>query len=760
MIIKLLLFIEIPDSSLKNSDSIKTEDDVGSKGVSAQEPLDKELELEKIATDNLERVFIEDVKSDNSLKIEDESIGQPQNSITDEVLPNSSEDSQSSGEFVEYSPVPSTISKEPSNVLPETPNNNIPLSAVSDPPQLELLPSSIATVLSYTGAHGSQVNASPEDMEYNKISESYPQANFSSIKSLTTSLFASIKSSVTSHLQNRFDKSPIVSSHVSVTASSYILGGENVNDLPHSSIHPEATPKTKSPEDVPKEKVQETEPFEIIDGTTIFMNDEPAIPTKEPSPIVEPSMSSSASILTSKTIFEKKHELHQNNKQEFTASQIIPEPNVPNKNENDTVFETHPTYYEPQDENIEIKPTHVPTSHQYSSLQSEILPSMTLVQESMSEKATPVLEETIYQTETMSTHHKSNIDNNPTATEMENQHVSTISINNEKEISTDQNLPSHEPEKTPSYLKENGAIYSIENSASPKIQEQNFETQMQNSDVKEINQKGANNQVENENEIESVKLTDENATKDESILYTSEEFEDEFEEFEDDEDTDDYDDEALDSEDDQEERKKIVEENLNLALQHDSNVTPPVLSATNDRENKDIAQKNANNNLQPPNGQEEGISQEIMETASQNEEEAPQRSSTDSSNEALHNDHPDINENIEIQEKVKTEYNIHQVRESDKGSRDTVNTLPKPGDNIKFYEPGDVLPTEINVVSSKSYDFQNGEGQLDDVNSMRDDNSQEGFSGEEPTEGKIDNHEGVNYNKNIKLLLNLSSGWP
>ena len=72
MINKLLLFIEIPDSSLKNSDSIKTEDDVGTKGVSAQEPLDKELELEKIATDNLERVFIDDVKSDNSLKNEDE----------------------------------------------------------------------------------------------------------------------------------------------------------------------------------------------------------------------------------------------------------------------------------------------------------------------------------------------------------------------------------------------------------------------------------------------------------------------------------------------------------------------------------------------------------------------------------------------------------------------------------------------------------------------------------------------------------------
>merc|ERR1712051_218608 len=119
----------------------------------------------------------------------------------------------------------------------------------------------------------------------------------------------------------------------------------------------------------------------------------------------------------------------------------------------------------------------------------------------------------------MSTHHKSNIDSNPTATEMENQHVSTNSINNEKEISTDQNLPSHEPEKTPSYLKGNGDIYSIENSASAKIQEQNFETQMQNSDLKEINLKGANNQVENENEIESEKLTDENATKDESILY-------------------------------------------------------------------------------------------------------------------------------------------------------------------------------------------------------------------------------------------------
>ena len=104
---------------------------------------------------------------------------------------------QITGESQPNAPSPNTLKKEPVvNIAPNLSNTSIPTSTVSHMPHSPF-PPSIAKVLSYTGAHGTQINASPEDMEFNRIIDSNPRADFSSLPSITSTILKSIQTSVT-----------------------------------------------------------------------------------------------------------------------------------------------------------------------------------------------------------------------------------------------------------------------------------------------------------------------------------------------------------------------------------------------------------------------------------------------------------------------------------------------------------------------------------------------------------------------------------
>ena len=165
-----------------------------------------------------------------------------------------------------------------------------------------VLPPSVAKVLSYTGAHTTQSNISPEDVEYNKILHDYPQANFSSLPSVTSSILKFIQTSATAALQSQVDVSQI--SSLFVTPSS-LSDNENVQLQQTQTTHKEEATQTLNSEASAAE-LPPSDNFEVIDGTTIYMKPETIANIKSTSNMIESSIIPSSSLMASNSLQNEK----------------------------------------------------------------------------------------------------------------------------------------------------------------------------------------------------------------------------------------------------------------------------------------------------------------------------------------------------------------------------------------------------------------------------------------------------------------------
>ena len=645
------------------------------------------------------------------------------------------------GESVGVSPIPDTIYTEPfENILPNIPNGSIPHSPVNQLPPISQLPPSLATVLSYSGAHTTQINVSPEDMEYNRVSDSYPEADLTSISTIATSILMSVHSSVTASLQGRVDTSHIVASSVFPSASSSSISEGDNHIQAEESIPPKMLTKTDLLNEVSTEATEVTEGFEVIDGTTLFADDKPTAPTKEPPPILQssfpsisPTISQSASqnmVIDTGIISTK-----------MTVASVVLDGNntdmMPQVPRNDQVID------ENQVEEKEMSPTQAIDNQQYASPNPEILPSVTSGQEFKSELPTPTLELSS-QPDRLGTGltdenaiRENEAQDHPSSTAMPDIQVSTENLidstGGQKMLVNNEQI---EIAKTDEYKTGSNDLPSIGNTVSPNLQQQPGQTEESVAkekidDVSQVNtefhdiESQENVEVIDDNQLERQKPEDEEMSERDSNEKhdTNEEDVDPFQDYDDNEDQDD-DEDAIENEQLTEERKKIVEENLKLASEKEQEIL-----VDQELKNVDAATEATQNNDQVKN---------IADTDNANIEGNGENEVVDKNSDELNknkgffdgffgnsddvvegNRESDTHEILSegsIEKEVTDENYLVQEDQNDAVHGDTgiaigdlpevESTLKNKGDDIRFYEPSDMLPSNTNLDSESNLESE------------------------------------------------------
>ena len=671
---------------------------------------------------------------------------------------------QITGESQPNAPSPNTLKKEPVvNIVPNLSNTSIPTSTVSHMPHSPF-PPSIAKVLSYTGAHGTQINASPEDMEFNRIIDSNPRADFSSLPSITSTILKSIQTSVTASLQDRFEHSKFLASSVFVSASS-ISGDEITSESKQTDVVKGPT-KTELLQDVSTATLeQKDEEYEVNDGTTLYLKEEPTNPTKDPQTTVSSSFVSNPSILSSQLVSEDRGP-----RQHLVDRDIVPTQlndiklGIENNDTNipvEDIRKNIPLHSEVEDQHVAIQPTQVVHDQQYASSNIEILPSAVMEHESKPEIPTPALEETgetaeIIQEDSFTKElTETHAQEQHISTEMSNQHVSTESDTHSIEIK-DTNFANVEEEikKTVEYKPSGSDLHPVKNTPIPSLNQHTSkdsepETDTYLSSEHETISGGTEESNDNDSGTMQENLNQDN--------YDSEDLgEDDdhtFEDFEDEE----QDDEGVESEDIKEHRKKIVEESLQNAKENEEVATPSEPPTLNDAvqngeegsDNIEFHSDEGNTNVVEDSfstnerNEEKEMSNEDKEPlgisfGGVNEENGKElkvenintNSETYLGNE-INDEHLDSPSESELLNDIEISTKASIINEG------IADTLKKPGDDIKFYEPGDMIPLEPSLASSDHVISDHAEDSMHQKNSDNLEAVTETFNIEENTDGKL-----------------------
>jgi hypothetical protein len=564
---------------------------------------------------------------------------------------------------------------------------------------------------------------SPEDMEFNRILDSFPQADFSSLPSITSTILKSIQTSVTATLQDHFDHSKVLASSVFVSASS--ISGDELNNESKQTNVVKGPTKTELLQDVSTATLEQNdEQYEVIDGTTLYLNEEPTNPTKEPQPIVHSSLVLNPSILSSELVSENRVP-----RQHLVDRDIVPTQLNDNKIglqdngsyilDEDVIRKNNPLHSEVEDQEIAVQPTQVLHDQQYASSNIEILPSAVIEQESKSEIPTPALGEPIQTAEIIQEESataeltETNAQEQHISTEMSNQHVSTESDTHSIEIQGTN--VEKEIEKTVEYKPSATDVHPVKNTQIPSFIQHtpNDSEPLPDTELGSEHETGGLKDESHENDPDQVQ---DNLNQDK---YDSEDqgdnYDNIFEDFEDEEQDDEE--EGFESEDIKEQRKKIVEENLQNAKENKVEVAISPDSYTledavrNDEEDRDNIESYSDE--ENTNDVDDSISmtERTEGKEASNEDKGPFGSVNEENGKNLEVENINTSSETYLGNEINDEHldspsvtdlvtDVEISTVTSVTNEDIPNTLKKPGDDIKFYEPGDMIPPELSLASS------------------------------------------------------------
>ena len=619
-----------------------------------------------------------------------------------------------------------------------------------------VLPPSVAKVLSYTGAHTTQINVSPEDVEYNKVLHDYPQASISSLPSVTSSILKFIQTSATAALQSQVDVSQI--SSLFVTPSS-LSDNENVQLQQTQSTNKEEATQTLNSE-ASAAQLPPSDNFEVIDGTTIYMKPETIANIKSTSNMIESSIIPSSSLMASNSLQNEKVL----SSTLMSTAPIAGEYQSKPKFQSDDLPANDVLKYAQKDENGPS--TQGIKLDTISSSTVDIQPSITeQVAESMS--VTPELIQNDMKVET----NEHNIPpplqdieatkNLNVVTTTPDMHVSTENAADSiKNSDSNEDRPDIAVDETNTHKSSSNELPLVPSTEVPTIHAKpsdefesshfshpNFAEKDTDNILSEENAESTTAEQNTLINNEETKMTDETSNHETS--------QDEFEDIEDqDDDNDEEDDDEFESEEVKEERKMLIQQSLqnesesvgtesndqiqpvnDIETNAISDTTPESNSLSVDIDKSDNVEINSqvydhdetNTNLDKSNEDNDlfenmpGNSADGSIEVKQNDEKPldTKASEQDRTEETAENDiiQPSIDEKTETSDNFKTD--------------DTFDR--RPGDDIKFYEPGDMIPDDNGIKSTDDYLSQNEDAVS--ANDMKEATESEHIDAE--TNGKI-----------------------
>ena len=612
-------------------------------------------------------------------------------------------------------------------------SNNIPLSSISPKPQKNIFPRSVKTILSYTGAHGTQINISPEDMEYNKIIHENTKADFSSIASVTSSVLKYIRNSATTTLQNHFGISQVSSLFVSASS---ISENENAHVQTTQSPQKEENAKNENSE-APTAELNAQKKFEVIDGTTIYMKADTTAEISHSEHMIESSFAPNPSILPSNIV---------TNDNTFSATRMSTvsvashEQNVHLSSDYNSLSTTSLMN--------DVNEPHLKTAQKMDEkhiISPKIDPSITEEKDG-SDLPTPILRQNSLKAENSEPKEAqdTNVENiQPVATSIPGQHVSTENIISSV-MSGDNDDDAVEKTVT---LKPSSELPTIPSTETPMVSETQS-NEIEQKDLSESHIDKTNNKMSHEDVKESTAASKVSSVHEvgNQLNDNSVDLETPHDEIEDIEDQDD--DEEIESEELKEERKKVIQQSLEIesktGLNSEYNVpssykeniineSPSTVSENESQTAESISKEDTDSNL---------VQRDVKADENDlNEEKGLFGSLFGSSNEAK-NDELQKEEDSFTDGTAEREANIengliqisdNEESEATDNSRNEETFNKRPGDDIKFYEPGDMLPNDNDIRASGDTNTQN-ENRISDRNIV-DTEESEGFTAE--NNGKI-----------------------
>ena len=664
------------------------------------------------------------------------------------------ESSQKSGESIIVSPVSDSDRNTFTDHTVIEKDSQLPIKSHNY--TKNVLPPSVAKVLSYTGAHTTQINVSPEDVEYNKILHDYPQASISSLPSVTSSILKFIQTSATAALQSQVDVSQI--SSLFVTPSS-LSDNENVQLQQTQSTNKEEATQTLNSE-ASAAQLPPSDNFEVIDGTTIYMKPETIANIKSTSNMIESSIIPSSSLMASNSLQNEKVL----SSTLMSTAPIAGEYQSKPKFQSDDLPANDVLKYAQKDENgPSAQGIKLDT---ISSSTVDIQPSITeQVAESMS--VTPELIQNDMKVET----NEHNIPpplqdieatkNLNVVTTTPDMHVSTENAADSiKNSDSNEDRPDIAVDETNTHKSSSNELPLVPSTEVPTIHAKpsdefesshfshpNFPEKDTDNILSEENAESTTAEQNTLINNEETKITDETSNHETS--------QDEFEDIEDqDDDNDEEDDDEFESEEIKEERKMLIQQSLqnesesvgtesndqiqpvnDIETNAISDTTPESNSPSVDIDKSDNVEINSqvydhdetNTNLDKSNEDNDlfenmpGNSADGSIEVKQNDEKPldTKASEQDRTEETAENDiiQPSIDEKTETSDNFKTD--------------DTFDR--RPGDDIKFYEPGDMIPDDNGIKSTDDYLSQNEDAVS--ANDMKEATESEHIDAE--TNGKI-----------------------
>ena len=593
-----------------------------------------------------------------------------------------------------------------------------------------VLPPSVAKVLSYTGAHATQINVSPEDVEYNKILDGYPQANFSSLPSVTSSILKFIQTSATAALQSQVDVSQI--SSLFVTPSS-VSDNDNVQFQQTQSTHKEEATQTLNSEASAAE-LPPSDNFEVIDGTTIYMKPETIANIKSTSNMIESSIIPSSSLMASNSLQNEK----------MLSSTLMSTAPIAADDQSKPTFQSDDL---PQNDALKYaqKDGDGPSAQgikldTISSSTVDIQPSITeQVAESMS--LTPGLS----QNNMRVVRNEHNIppplqdfeatNNLHVVTTTPDMHVSTENAaDSKKNLDSNEDRPDNAVDETNAHKLSSNELPLVPSTEIPTIHAKpSGELETSHFSHPNSNEKDTDN-ILSEEKVESTTSEQNTLINNEKTEMTDdtsnhETSQDEFEDFEDqDDDNDEEDDDEFESEEIKEERKMLIQQSLQNESESTETELNDQIQPVKDTETNEISDMTPESNL-PPVDKDKSDNVDINSQVYDHDETNTDLNKSNEDNDLFENmPGNSADRSIEVEQneekssntKAREQDRTEEIAENDivqPSTDEKTETLDnfktddtferRPGDDIKFYEPGDMIPDDKGTKSSDDYLSQN-----------------------------------------------------
>ena len=646
---------------------------------------DDSVDVEK-ASNNLDISTIQsDIENAENSQPEGTKVNSPELHIkSDEAIDDKKEPNepiQRSGESIVVSPISPHSQHSLTNDTITLQNN--PLSSLSIKHTKNVLPSTVETVLSYSGAHATNINISPEDIEYNKSLDDFPQADFSTIPSVSSLVVEYIQTSATATIKNTIDISKI---------SSFFKSEPSVSESENE--HSQGMQPTRRDETFAAEFKPDNN-FEVIDGTTIFLKPESTVEIKESVQNIESTMSPSISISSSN--------IQQNDK--ISSTIIMNTASISSDQPNGLAFDgdkmISKTPISREEKDLSMSSIQNLDKEDISSPTIDIQPSVT---QQLSEPGTftPELDPNFSKDESNVVEKLPSVENIPRATSsIPAKHVSTDNAADftlESIPTENANDDFADPTKTQNI---NGNDLSVITSTEMPTRDTKKSDEVELRPLSKNN--GAEFDAEDKFQNEGPELS--SISGDSPVNKINSELMDETsasetpqEDFDDTEEQDD--DDEIESEEVKEERKKIIQQSLRVEPQYYEEESRDANSLAYNIEENDSTLKSDNSaqSIDITRNRIDEINQKNVDDVkndnndSNDDKEKFEKLSVSSEHESI--DNPKNGETLDTEEGNK-EREIDEIPEHVTIQFDNNETFDRrPGDDIKFYEPGDMIQNE------------------------------------------------------------------